>query len=90
MKSSSDVVGALIKELRLQSGQPESVFRLAVAIDGVNGLWGKSTIKKEDKSIVRKPTFTLLSCLVHVSGLLKDRGSLFSSSGGTTGVDCSP
>lgn len=53
MKSSSDVVGAVMKELRLQSGQPESNFRLAVAVDGVNALWGRSTIKKEDKSLVR-------------------------------------
>ncbi len=54
VKSSSDVVGAVMKELRLQSGQPESDFRLAVAVDGVNALWGRSTIKKEDKSAVRK------------------------------------
>lgn len=54
VKSSSDVVGAVMKELRLQSGQPESNFRLAVAVDGVNALWGRSTIKKEDKSYVRK------------------------------------
>lgn len=41
-----------MKELRQQSGQPESGFRLAVAVDGVNALWGRSTIKKEDKSPV--------------------------------------
>lgn len=54
MKSSSDVVGAVMKELRLQSGQPDSDFRLAVAVDGVNALWGRSTIKKEDRSAVRR------------------------------------
>lgn len=43
-----------MKELRLQSGQPGSDFRLAVAVDGVNALWGRSTIRKEDKSAVRK------------------------------------
>ena len=53
MKSSSDVVGAVIKELRLQSGQPGGCFRMAVAVDGLNALWGRSTIKKEDKSPVR-------------------------------------
>lgn len=42
-----------MKELRLQSGQPGSNFRLAVAVDGVNALWGRSTIKKENKSFVR-------------------------------------
>lgn len=60
VKSSSDVVGALIKELRLQSGQPESDFRLAVAVDGVNALWGRSTIRKEDKSPVRNHVHNLV------------------------------
>lgn len=60
VKSSSDVVGAVMKELRLQSGQPESDFRLAVAVDGVNALWGKSTIKKEDKSAVDPEELTLV------------------------------
>ncbi|XP_068179932.1 lysosomal acid glucosylceramidase isoform X2 [Antennarius striatus] len=49
-KSSTDVVGAVMKELRLQSGQPGSEFRLALAVDGVNALWGRSTIQKLDKS----------------------------------------
>ncbi|TKS82110.1 28S ribosomal protein S29, mitochondrial [Collichthys lucidus] len=60
VKSSSDVVGAVMKELRLQSGQPESNFRLAVAVDGVNALWGRSTIKKEDKSAVDPEELTLV------------------------------
>ncbi|XP_034554422.1 28S ribosomal protein S29, mitochondrial [Notolabrus celidotus] len=60
VKSSSDVVGALMKELKLQSGQPESNFRMAVAVDGVNALWGKSTIKKEDKSAVDPEELTLV------------------------------
>ncbi|CAG11844.1 unnamed protein product, partial [Tetraodon nigroviridis] len=60
MKSSSDVVAAVMKELRLQSGQPESNFRLAVAVDGVNALWGRSTIKKEDKSFVDPEELTLV------------------------------
>ncbi|XP_060937176.1 28S ribosomal protein S29, mitochondrial [Limanda limanda] len=60
VKSSSDVVGAVIKELRLQSGQPESNFKLAVAVDGVNALWGRSTIKKEDRSAVEPEELTLV------------------------------
>ncbi|XP_042346745.1 28S ribosomal protein S29, mitochondrial [Plectropomus leopardus] len=60
VKSSSDVVGAVMKELRLQSGQPESIFRLAVAVDGVNALWGRSTIKKEDRSHVDPEELTLI------------------------------
>lgn len=59
-KSSSDVVGAVMKELRQQSGQPGSDFRLAVAVDGVNALWGRSTIKKEDKSAVDLEELTLV------------------------------
>lgn len=56
MKSSSDVVGAVLRELRLQSGgaeEAEAGFRLAVVVDGVNALWGRTTLKKEDKSPVR-------------------------------------
>uniref|UniRef100_A0A8C7C7Q1 Small ribosomal subunit protein mS29 n=1 Tax=Oncorhynchus kisutch TaxID=8019 RepID=A0A8C7C7Q1_ONCKI len=49
VKSSSDVVGAVLKELRLQAGGTEGGFRLAVAVDGVNGLWGRTTLKKEDE-----------------------------------------
>lgn len=60
VKSSSDVVGALMKELRLQSGQPGADFRLAVAVDGVNALWGRSTIKKENKSAVDLEELTLI------------------------------
>ena len=41
-----------MKELRLQSGQPQANFRLAVAVDGVNALWGRTTLKKEDRSPV--------------------------------------
>lgn len=54
-----------MKELKLQSGQSGSDFRLAVAVDGVNALWGRSTIKKEDKSAVRRRT-TIISCLTLV------------------------
>ncbi|KAM3613646.1 uncharacterized protein V6R79_002878 [Siganus canaliculatus] len=60
VKSSSDVVGAVMKELRLQSGLPDPDFRLAVAVDGVNALWGRSTIKKEDKSAVDPEELTLV------------------------------
>ncbi|XP_041844753.1 28S ribosomal protein S29, mitochondrial [Melanotaenia boesemani] len=60
VKSSSDVVGAVMKELRLQSGQPGANFRLAVAVDGVNALWGRSTIKKEDRSAVDPEELTLV------------------------------
>lgn len=60
VKSSSDVVGAVMKELKSQSGRSESAFRLAVAVDGVNALWGRSTIKKEDKTPVDPEELTLV------------------------------
>ncbi len=55
MKSSSDVVGAVLRELRLQAGgatEGEGTFKLAVAVDGVNALWGKTSLKKEDRTMV--------------------------------------
>jgi len=54
VKSSSDVVGAVIKELRLHMGQPEPGIRMAVAVDGVNALWGRSSIRKNNGKPVRK------------------------------------
>lgn len=60
VKSSSDVVGALMKELRQQSSDPEVGFRLAVAVDAVNALWGRTTLKKEDKSPVAPEELTLI------------------------------
>lgn len=53
-----------MKELRLQSGQPGADFRLAVAVDGVNALWGRSTIKKEDKTAVRQNSSIMLRHLL--------------------------
>lgn len=47
------MVGALLRELRLQVGSTsDGAFRMAVAVDGVNALWGRTTLKKEDKSEV--------------------------------------
>lgn len=61
VKSSSDVVGAVMKELRLQASSPEvEGFRMAVVVDGVNGLWGRTTLKKEDKSQVAPEELTLI------------------------------
>ncbi|XP_060776507.1 28S ribosomal protein S29, mitochondrial [Neoarius graeffei] len=61
VKSSSDVVGALLRELRLQVGSAtDGAFRLAVAVDGVNALWGRTTLKKEDKSEVSTEELTLI------------------------------
>ncbi|XP_078474982.1 small ribosomal subunit protein mS29 [Lampetra planeri] len=57
-KVASDVVGALFKELKQQSAamaQP-----LLVAVDSVNALWGRTSLRNEDRSIVNVEDVTLL------------------------------
>lgn len=58
VKSASDVVGALFKELKAQC-RPDT-YRLLVAVDGVNALWGPTTMKREDKSEVLPSELTLI------------------------------
>uniref|UniRef100_A0A8C1UW32 Small ribosomal subunit protein mS29 n=1 Tax=Cyprinus carpio TaxID=7962 RepID=A0A8C1UW32_CYPCA len=63
MKSSSDVVGAVLRELRLQAGgatEGKGAFKLAVAVDGVNALWGKTSLKKEDRTMCEPEELTLI------------------------------
>uniref|UniRef100_A0A8C5PHW1 Small ribosomal subunit protein mS29 n=1 Tax=Leptobrachium leishanense TaxID=445787 RepID=A0A8C5PHW1_9ANUR len=50
VKSASDAVSVVWKELKRQSGV--GAYRLLVCVDGVNALWGRTTLKKEDKSMV--------------------------------------
>ncbi|XP_062847805.1 28S ribosomal protein S29, mitochondrial [Trichomycterus rosablanca] len=90
VKSSSDVVGALLRELRLQvGGDREESFRLAVAVDGVNALWGRTSLRKEDKSEVATDELTLVHnlrkmlrndwCGGAILTTLSQTGSLFTS-----------
>ncbi|XP_053330546.1 28S ribosomal protein S29, mitochondrial [Spea bombifrons] len=58
VKSASDAVGVILKELKLQSGSGS--FRLLVSVDGVNAFWGRSTLRKEDKSMVSPEELTLV------------------------------
>ncbi|XP_038624543.1 28S ribosomal protein S29, mitochondrial [Tachyglossus aculeatus] len=58
VKSASDVVGAVFKEVKSQSGAGR--FRVLVAVDGVNALWGSTTLRREDKSPVRPEELTLV------------------------------
>lgn len=58
IKNASDVVGVILKELKRQC-TPDS-YKLLVAVDGVNALWGRTAIKKEDKSPVQQEELTLL------------------------------
>lgn len=43
-------MGVVLKELRRQSAA--GAFRLLVAVDGVNALWGRTTLTREDRSPV--------------------------------------
>ncbi|XP_054662049.1 28S ribosomal protein S29, mitochondrial isoform X7 [Grus americana] len=51
VRNASDAVGVVLKEIKQQCQLGS--FRLLVAVDGVNALWGRTTLKKEDKSPVR-------------------------------------
>ncbi|KAJ6656950.1 hypothetical protein lerEdw1_002951 [Lerista edwardsae] len=58
VKNASDAVGVVLKELKRQS--PQGSFRLLVAVDGVNALWGPTALKKEDKSQISPEELTLI------------------------------
>ncbi|NXI44336.1 RT29 protein, partial [Galbula dea] len=58
VRSASDAVGVVLKEVREQCHLGS--FRLLVAVDGVNALWGRTTLKKEDKSPVSPEELTLV------------------------------
>ncbi|XP_042202098.1 28S ribosomal protein S29, mitochondrial isoform X2 [Callorhinchus milii] len=58
VKSASDAVGVLFKELTGQCS-PDT-YRLLVAIDGANALWGPTTMKKEDRSQILPHELTLM------------------------------
>lgn len=52
VKNATDAVGIVLKELKKQSSL--GLFHLLVAVDGVNALWGRTTLKREDKNPVRR------------------------------------
>ncbi|XP_077178901.1 small ribosomal subunit protein mS29 [Paroedura picta] len=58
VRNASDVVAVVFKELKQQS--PSGSFKLLVAVDGVNSLWGRTTLKKEDRSPVSIEELTLV------------------------------
>ncbi|XP_049490825.1 28S ribosomal protein S29, mitochondrial isoform X2 [Panthera uncia] len=57
-KNATDAVGVVLRELKGQSSL--GGFRLLVAVDGVNALWGKTTLKREDKSLVAPEELALV------------------------------
>ncbi|XP_025970904.2 small ribosomal subunit protein mS29 [Dromaius novaehollandiae] len=58
VRNASDAVGVVLKEIKQQCHLGS--FRLLVAVDGVNALWGKTTLRKEDKSPVSPEELTLV------------------------------
>ncbi|XP_053906635.1 28S ribosomal protein S29, mitochondrial isoform X2 [Cuculus canorus] len=58
VRNASDAVGVVLKEIKQQCHL--GFFRLLVAVDGVNALWGRTTLKKEDKSPVSPEELTLV------------------------------
>ncbi|NXN99313.1 RT29 protein, partial [Rhinopomastus cyanomelas] len=58
VRTASDAVGVVLKELKRQCR--DGSFRLLVAVDGVNGLWGRTTLRREDKSPVAPEELTLV------------------------------
>ncbi|XP_044847078.1 28S ribosomal protein S29, mitochondrial isoform X3 [Mauremys mutica] len=58
VKNASDAVGVVLKELKKQC--PLGSFRLLVAVDGINALWGRTTLRKKDKSAVSPEELTLV------------------------------
>lgn len=58
VKNASDAVGVVLKELKKQC--PLGSFRLLVAVDGINALWGRTSLRKKDKSAVSPEELTLV------------------------------
>ncbi|XP_075856327.1 small ribosomal subunit protein mS29 isoform X3 [Microcebus murinus] len=58
VKNATDAVGIVLKELKRQSSL--GIFRLLVAVDGVNALWGRTTLKREDKSLIAPEELALI------------------------------
>uniref|UniRef100_G1P5Q1 Small ribosomal subunit protein mS29 n=2 Tax=Myotis lucifugus TaxID=59463 RepID=G1P5Q1_MYOLU len=58
VRNATDAVGIVLKELKRQSSL--GIFRLLVAVDGVNALWGRTTLKREDKSPIASEELALI------------------------------
>ncbi|XP_047640318.1 28S ribosomal protein S29, mitochondrial isoform X2 [Phacochoerus africanus] len=58
VRNATDAVGIVLKELKRQSSL--GIFHLLVAVDGVNALWGRTTLKREDKSPIAPEELALI------------------------------
>lgn len=58
MRNATDAVGVVLKELKTQSSL--GLFHLLVAVDGVNALWGRTTLKREDRTLIAPEELALV------------------------------
>uniref|UniRef100_A0A5F7ZEE8 Small ribosomal subunit protein mS29 n=1 Tax=Macaca mulatta TaxID=9544 RepID=A0A5F7ZEE8_MACMU len=58
VRNATDAVGIVLKELKRQSSL--GIFHLLVAVDGINALWGRTTLKREDKSPIAPEELALI------------------------------
>ncbi|XP_063461032.1 small ribosomal subunit protein mS29 isoform X3 [Pan paniscus] len=58
VRNATDAVGIVLKELKRQSSL--GMFHLLVAVDGINALWGRTTLKREDKSPIAPEELALV------------------------------
>ncbi|XP_012870834.1 PREDICTED: 28S ribosomal protein S29, mitochondrial isoform X1 [Dipodomys ordii] len=58
VRNATDAVGIVMKELKRQSSS--GMFHLLVAVDGINALWGRTTLKREDKSPIAPEELALV------------------------------
>lgn len=61
VRNATDAVGIVLKELRSQSSVGH--VRLLVAVDGVNALWGRTTLKREDRTLIAPEELSLVHSL---------------------------
>lgn len=60
VKYSSDICGAIIREIKLQSQQEKKNFKVFVSVDSVNSYFGPTRLKRDDKSEVLVDDITLV------------------------------
>ncbi|KAM9686590.1 small ribosomal subunit protein mS29 isoform 4-T6 [Trichechus inunguis] len=58
VRNATDAVGIVLKELKRQSSS--GLFHVLVAVDGVNALWGRTTLRREDKSVIAPEELALI------------------------------
>lgn len=58
VRNATDAVGVLLKELKTQSAR--GLFHLLVAVDGANALWGRTTLRREDRTLIAPEELSLV------------------------------